>query len=82
MFCVLFLSMYLVVDQLGRLPTSQEIFKVEVTCIRGRSRASISPAFINSLLGKLNILEALISFSVKKIYAPATVSPVEQTLNL
>ena len=61
MFCVLFLSMYLVVDQLGRLPTSQEIFKVEVTCIRGRSRASISPAFINSLLGKLNILEALIS---------------------
>lgn len=30
MFCVLFLSMYLVVDQLGRLPTSQEIFKVEV----------------------------------------------------
>ena len=30
MFCVLFLSMYLVVDQLGRLPTSQEIFKIEV----------------------------------------------------
>lgn len=30
MFCVLFLSMYLVVDQLGRLPTSQDIFKTEV----------------------------------------------------
>ncbi|KAJ7393930.1 hypothetical protein OS493_003599 [Desmophyllum pertusum] len=30
MFCVLFFSMYLVVDQLGRLPTSQEIFKVEM----------------------------------------------------
>ena len=30
MFCVLFFSMYLVVDQLGRLPTSQEIFKAEV----------------------------------------------------
>ena len=31
MFCVLFISMYLVVDQLGRLPSSQEIFKLEVT---------------------------------------------------
>lgn len=29
LFCVLFLSMYLVVDQLGRLPTSQEIFQAE-----------------------------------------------------
>lgn len=32
LFCVLFLSMYLVVDQLGRLPTSQEIFQAEVGC--------------------------------------------------
>ncbi|XP_020616148.1 alpha-mannosidase 2-like [Orbicella faveolata] len=30
MFCVLFFSMYLVVDQLGRLPSSQEIFKAEM----------------------------------------------------
>lgn len=44
MFCVLFFSMYLVVDQLGRLPTSQEIFKVEVNLydIRGRSSVHFS----------------------------------------
>ena len=30
MFCVLFLSMYFVVDQLGKIPTSQEVFKIEV----------------------------------------------------
>lgn len=30
MFCVLFFSMYLVVDQLGRLPSSREIFRAEV----------------------------------------------------
>ena len=30
MFCVLFLSMYFVVDQLGRMPTSEEIRNVEV----------------------------------------------------
>ena len=32
LFCVLFLSMYLVVDQLGRLPTPQDIFQAEVRC--------------------------------------------------
>ena len=31
MFCVFFISMYMVVDQLGRLPSSHEIFKNEVT---------------------------------------------------
>lgn len=31
MFCVFFISMYMVVDQLGRLPSSHEIFKSEVT---------------------------------------------------
>lgn len=30
MFCVLFLSMYFVVDQLGKIPTSQEVFKIEM----------------------------------------------------
>ena len=33
MFCVLFISMYLVVDQLGRLPSSQEIYKAEVNVV-------------------------------------------------
>ena len=30
MFCVLFFSMYLVVDQLGRIPSSQDAFQLQV----------------------------------------------------
>ena len=44
MFCVLFFSMYLVVDQLGRLPSSQEIFKAEVN-LRERATGFVAGRF-------------------------------------
>lgn len=49
MFCVLFFSMYLVVDQLGRLPTSQEIFKVEVNLWHGIATSHRVRAFFRLL---------------------------------
>lgn len=62
MFCVLFFSMYLVVDQLGRLPSSQEIFKAEVNEVDLRERAAsfVAGSFVKK--GKLQCSRKLRSY--------------------